>query len=144
MFAIVFGITSGCWTTLYFSRIQRLKGKQFVNLMKKKKWKPFSTKSRCILKQSSYIVDENTTMTMYGAYSMTRGLGNIISGPVSSALMCVKLPAPVGSGFAALDNKYSSLIFFCGVLMTLTTVLEGYLHYKTRVSVLPLFKSSLA
>ncbi|KAA1116829.1 hypothetical protein PGTUg99_023668 [Puccinia graminis f. sp. tritici] len=114
MFAIVFGITSGCWTTLYFSRIQRLK------------------------------VDENTTMTLYGAYSMTRGVGNIISGPVSSALMRVKLPAPVGSGFAALDDKYSSLIFFCGVLMTLTTVLEGYLHYKTRVSAIPLSKSSLA
>ncbi|WAR55518.1 hypothetical protein PtB15_6B259 [Puccinia triticina] len=114
MFAIVFGGTSGCWTTLYFSRIQRLK------------------------------VDENTTMTMYSAFSMTRGIGNIISGPVSSGLMRVKLPAPVGTGFAALDNKYSSLIFFCGVLMTSTTILEGYLYYKTRLSVVKSSKHSLA
>ncbi|KAI9624439.1 hypothetical protein H4Q26_016839 [Puccinia striiformis f. sp. tritici PST-130] len=113
--AIVFGGTSGCWTTLYFSRIQRLK------------------------------VDENTTMTMYGAYSMTRGIGNIISGPISSGLMRVKFSAPPGTGFAASDNTYSSLIFFCGILMTATTVLEGYMfYYETRVKVVQSSKNSLA
>ncbi|KAH9472560.1 hypothetical protein Pst134EA_003169 [Puccinia striiformis f. sp. tritici] len=115
LFAIVFGGTSGCWTTLYFSRIQRLK------------------------------VDENTTMTMYGAYSMTRGIGNIISGPISSGLMRVEFSAPPGTGFAASDNTYSSLIFFCGVLMTATTVLEGYMfYYETRVKVVQSSKNSLA
>lgn len=103
-FAIIFGGTSGCWTTLFFARIQRLK------------------------------VDEKTTMTMYGAFSMTRGIGNIISGPVSSGLMRVKLPAPPGTGFAALDNTFSGLIFFCGVIMTSATLLEGFLYCKDRSS----------
>jgi hypothetical protein len=90
------------------------------------------------------IVAENTTMTMYGAFSMTRGIGNIISGPVSSGLMCVKLAAPPGTGFAALDNTYSSLIVFCGVLMTSTTLLEGYLYHKTRLSVVQSSSRSFA
>ncbi|MBW0467281.1 hypothetical protein O181_006996 [Austropuccinia psidii MF-1] len=104
VFASLFGMTAEAWTSIYFPVIGQQK------------------------------VDENTTLTMYGALSITRGVGNILAGPISSGLMRTKLTMPSGTGFAALNNSYASLIMFCGIGMAGTAVIEAllYLSHWTR------------
>lgn len=94
IFAIVFGGTSGTWTSLYFAVI--------------KEWR----------------VDERTTLSIYSILSATRGIANILAGPISSSLMHKEdLTAP-RSGFS---SPYSGVIAFCGANMLLTAAIEAVL-----------------
>ncbi|KAH9820090.1 major facilitator superfamily domain-containing protein [Melampsora americana] len=97
VFSIIFGVTSGAWTSLYFSVI--------------KEWK----------------VDERTTLTMYSLFALTRGLANIIVGPISSALLQSTTPHVSSRGFS---SDYSNAIIFCAATMFAAAGIEAglYIH----------------
>ncbi|KAG0142138.1 hypothetical protein CROQUDRAFT_673722 [Cronartium quercuum f. sp. fusiforme G11] len=104
--SIFFGGTSGAWTSLYFSVI--------------KEWK----------------VDERTTMTVYSVLSMTRGLANILAGPISSSLLKPMVSTASKNGFS---SPYSGVIWFCSANMFATAAVEvivyiQHLHSKHRKS----------
>ncbi|MBW0494840.1 hypothetical protein O181_034555 [Austropuccinia psidii MF-1] len=98
IFAALFGLTADGWASLYFPIIARAK------------------------------VDQKTTMTMFGALSITRGIGNIVAAPVSSGLRHAKLATLSATGFGVMSSSYSSLILFCGVGMGGTAVIEALLY----------------
>ncbi|EGG01458.1 uncharacterized protein MELLADRAFT_92172 [Melampsora larici-populina 98AG31] len=94
IFSIIFGGTSGSWTSLYFSVI--------------KEWR----------------VDERTTLSIYSIFSATRGIANILSGPISSSLLRKSNLTAPRSGFS---SPYSGVIAFCGANMLLTAAIEAVL-----------------
>lgn len=63
------------------------------------------------------------TMTTYGVLSLTRGLGNIIAGPISSSLIShQKHVQDIRTGFDV--DRYSGLIWFTGIVTMATAALE--------------------
>ncbi|EGG07234.1 uncharacterized protein MELLADRAFT_62775 [Melampsora larici-populina 98AG31] len=96
-FSIIFGVTSGAWTSLFFSVI--------------KEWK----------------VDERTTLTIYSFFALTRGLANIIAGPISSALLRSTTPHASSRGFS---SDYSRAIIFCAATMLSAAVIEAGLYIQ--------------
>ncbi|KAG0143180.1 hypothetical protein CROQUDRAFT_49198, partial [Cronartium quercuum f. sp. fusiforme G11] len=105
VFATAFGSTSGVWTSLYFGVA--------------KVW----------LRNPQYI------MPTYGIMSLTRGLGNIAAGPISSALISITKPIKeIKTGFDV--DSYAGVIWLSGLSLIGTCSLELILwilqkYYKT-------------
>ncbi|KAI8455913.1 major facilitator superfamily domain-containing protein, partial [Phakopsora pachyrhizi] len=99
-FSLIFGLTAGAWTSFYFSMIYELTD------------------------------DENTTMTLFVMISVTRGIGNIVSGVISSTLLRFPFEAPRKTGFQINNSHYSSLILFCGIGSLGTSAVEWFLYVK--------------
>ncbi|KAH9820800.1 major facilitator superfamily domain-containing protein [Melampsora americana] len=91
IFSIIFGGTSGSWTSLYFAVI--------------KEWK----------------VDQRMTLSIYSILSATRGIANILAGPISSSLLRKDSLTTPRSGFS---SPYSGVIAFCGANMLSTAAIE--------------------
>lgn len=84
VFSAFYGSTAGAWTSLYFQVL-----------------KPF-------------ISDQELLFSAFGILSMTRGLGNILGGPISAALVTSTSTDPYQcSGFP--KGPFSGLIWFTGL-----------------------------
>lgn len=108
---VSFGLSAGGWTSLYFGIIRECSGK----------YRPFHADFCSPCGASDDIA---AAMTLYGAISLTRGLGNILSGPISSNLMQRRFDAPEGSGFAINHDMFSSIILVCGLSMAAAGLIE--------------------
>lgn len=62
-------------------------------------------------------------MSTYGILSLTRGVGNIIAGPISSSLIArTKHVQDIRTGFDV--ESYSGMIWFTGIALMVTSSLE--------------------
>lgn len=92
-YSFVFGCTSGAWTSLFFGVVR------------------------------VWLRSPHLTMTTYGIISLTRGLGNIIAGPISSRLISITVPTTeIRTGFDV--DSYSKVIWFSGFGLIGTFILE--------------------
>ncbi|KAH9820006.1 major facilitator superfamily domain-containing protein [Melampsora americana] len=92
-YSFFFGCTSGTWTSLFFGVVR------------------------------VWLRNPHLTMTAYGIISLTRGLGNIIAGPISSRLISITVPtSEIKTGFDV--DSYSKVIWFSGFGLIITFILE--------------------
>ncbi|EGG07205.1 uncharacterized protein MELLADRAFT_106085 [Melampsora larici-populina 98AG31] len=92
-YSFLFGCTSGAWTSLFFGVVR------------------------------VWLRSPHLTMTTYGIISLTRGLGNIIAGPISSKLISITIPrTEIRTGFDV--DSYSKVIWFSGFGLIGTFILE--------------------
>jgi len=101
VFSAFYGSTAGAWTSLYFRVL-----------------KPF-------------ISDQDLVFSAYGILSMTRGLGNILGGPISSALVTSISSDPHKcSGFP--KGPFSGLIWFTGLAFIICGLIGSALWIHLR------------
>ncbi|KAI9669111.1 MAG: hypothetical protein M1831_000703 [Alyxoria varia] len=65
-----------------------------------------------------YLTDDDSTFaTMFGVFSACRGVGNILSGPIASALLKDEIKIEEYG-----LNKYSNMVFFVGITMLVSSL----------------------
>lgn len=102
-YGVIYGCMAGGWTSTWTGFIRPISGIWFsVNCT-----------------TAEWIVDDpTTTTTLFGFLMLSRGLGNILSTPVSTSLTKHVDPnallAHFKTGFAVDDSKYEDLIIYVG------------------------------
>ena len=76
--------------------------------------------------------DPNTANTLYGAVSFSRGLGNVLSAPISAGLLYRSIGADGSTGYGVDSGSYASLILFCGLMMGGASVIETGMEIERR------------
>ncbi|KAH9464802.1 hypothetical protein Pst134EA_003255 [Puccinia striiformis f. sp. tritici] len=101
VFAAAYGATAGAWTCLYFR----------------------------VLKH--FVPDRELLFSAYGVLSMTRGIGNILGGPISSALVSSPLTDPQQCGGFP-KGSFSGLILFTGLVFLISGLIGSFLwlHFR--------------
>ncbi|POW16286.1 hypothetical protein PSTT_01504, partial [Puccinia striiformis] len=101
VFAAAYGATAGAWTCLYFR----------------------------VLKH--FVPDRELLFSAYGVLSMTRGIGNILGGPISSALVSSPLTDPQQCGGFP-KGSFSGLIWFTGLVFLISGLIGSFLwlHFR--------------
>ncbi|POY73881.1 hypothetical protein BMF94_3051 [Rhodotorula taiwanensis] len=97
VFAIVMGLCSGGWTSLYSAIIK------------------------------GFIADEPSLRSqLFSIISLTRGLGALLCAPIASALISHPLTgASKHTAYGSGDGKYGGIVLFAGLAMALGAALEG-------------------
>lgn len=77
--------------------------------------------------------DRAAAVTLYGFAELVRGMGNILSAPISASLLNRSLGAnSLKGGYGTSSGEYGALIVFCGVMMTGAGLLEAVDEYLLR------------
>lgn len=69
--------------------------------------------------------DINLATTLFGLISFTRGLGSILTAPISSYLVTHPLSASPTTGFGISNGKYGSMVIFVGVSLAVAAGMEA-------------------
>ncbi|KAM0756234.1 MFS general substrate transporter [Meredithblackwellia eburnea MCA 4105] len=97
VFALVLGLAAGGWTSLY-ARIIKDTAKD----------------------------DPQLATTLFGLVSFTRGLGSLLTAPISSYLLRHPLQgASSHTGFGVAHGQYGSLVVFAGLALAIAAGMEG-------------------
>jgi len=105
VFSAVYGSTAGAWTSLYFGVL------------------------------SHFMTDQDLLFAAYGMVSMTRGLGNIIGGPVSAPLVVSTMDGSHQCGGFP-QGPFSGLVWFTGLVFLICGLIGCFLwlHFRRRSS----------
>ncbi|GJE99056.1 MFS general substrate transporter [Phanerochaete sordida] len=88
-FGVAYGLTAGCWSSMWSGFVRPVAGD-----------------------------DASLATTIFSLLLFTRGIGNVVSTPISTALQSVKIPFLSSSapriGFAADDSHFAAVIIYTG------------------------------
>lgn len=110
-YGTVYGITAGSWSSMWYGFITPIASR----------WRYTTSVCNVSLIYSSLIEDDpSLSTTLFSFLLMSRGIGNILSTPISTALQRTHSdaahlhPVQPKSGFAVAEGRYDAMICYAG------------------------------
>ncbi|GAA5878126.1 hypothetical protein JCM3774_004303 [Rhodotorula dairenensis] len=134
VFALVMGLCSGGWTSLYSAIIKSLVGTPILAIIKTPAMLPAQTLRRVLRKAdtplpsnlSSAADDPSLASHLFSTFSFTRGLGALLCAPIASALISHPFSsASAHTAYGVSDGKYGGVVLFAGLAMGVGAGLEA-------------------
>lgn len=114
VFSLMLGLAAGGWTSLYSSVIREAASRSSPASP------PFRFHSPARAED-----DPSLTTTLFGLISFTRGLGSILTAPISSALIAHPLSSAKSTGYGVQGGRYGGLVVVAGVCLAVASAAEG-------------------
>ena len=81
-------------------------------------------KGAAIVAHAATLDNIASAVMLQGFISFARGISNIVAAPISSSLLKLRFDPSDGSGFGIGNDKFSSLILFCGLCLVIGGIIE--------------------
>lgn len=138
VFSAAFGIVSAGWATLWTGFIKPVASEYFLPYI------PVHLSQHVLLFEfrlrPSFADDPNLSTTLFGWLLATRGIGNILSTPVSTALRTAResngTTSALHLGFDVADGRYEKVIIYtgtCFVGAAVVVIMGWVMEVKQRV-----------